>query len=513
MTVLRDYQQRIIDGVRRAYAAGKRAPLAVAPTGAGKTVMFSYVTQAASAKGKTVYLIAHRRELIKQISLSLGRFGAAHAIVAPASACRQITVEHFRQLGRSWVKPPAQTRCFVGSVQTLVRRMNDGTLPPPDLIVIDEAHHLTVDSTWGRVVANFPDALLMPVTATPCRLDGKGLGKDAGGFADDMIIGPTVGELIRRGFLSDYRVFSPAQAIDVSKVKTRAGDYAKDQLAGLLDTPTITGDAVAHYRKLASGKRAVAFCVSVAHAEHVAEQFNAAGIPATSVDGGLDDGERERRLKAIETGEVLVLTSADLIGEGLDIPAIEVAILLRPTQSLSLYIQQVGRALRPVYAPGYKLDTDGQRRAAMAAGPKPYAIILDHVGNTARHGFPDDDRDWSLDGVKKKASKGEAEVAVRKCPECFADHRPAPACPYCGHRYGEIPDDGTGGGPKEVDGELVEITPEERQAMQAAKRREIGRARTEDELRAVAEKFGYSKGWVYNMLKARKKKEAARADA
>jgi len=481
MISLRPYQSSAVGGVRQSYAAGKRAPLLVLPTGGGKTTIFSYVTSSAAAKGKCVYLIAHRAELVKQIAMTLARLGTRHSVIAPGPIVRQVQVEQFKAYGRTFVDP--QARVFVASVQTLVKRLED--YPPPDLIVIDEAHHLTMDSTWGRVVSAYPAAKLLPVTATPCRLDGKGLGLGAGGFADDMVMGPTMRELIDAGFLSPYRIFAPPNALDLTGVRTRAGDYAREQLASAMDKPSITGDTVAHYQRLTPGKRAVAFCVSVAHAQHVAAEFQQAGIPAEFLDGTLDALERDRIIKRFEAGETLVLSSCDIVSEGFDLPAIEVAILLRPTQSLSLYIQQVGRALRTF--PG-----------------KTEAIILDHVGAVATHGLPDEEREWSLDGVKPKkrqaANDNEPDVKITTCTRCFTIHRPAPCCPSCGFEY-PVKERKV----EQADGELVELGAEHLEALRRQKRAMQGNAQTVEALMATMK---MSRPRAIKIIQAREAKAA-----
>lgn len=446
----------------------------------GKTTIFAYVTTSAASKSRCVYLIAHRAELVKQIAMTLARFGTRHRIIAPGPIVRQCQVEQFKAFGRTFVDP--QARVFVASVQTLVKRLED--YPPPDLIVIDEAHHLTMDSTWGRVVSAYPDAKLLPVTATPCRLDGKGLGLGAGGFADELVMGPTMRKLIDAGFLSPYRIFAPPNALDLSGVRTRMGDYAKDQLATAIDKPGITGDAVQHYQRLAAGKRAVAFCVSVAHAQHVAAEFAGAGVRAEFLDGTLDALERDRIIKRFEAGQTLVLTSCDIISEGFDLPAIEVAILLRPTQSLSLYIQQVGRALRTF--PG-----------------KREAIILDHVGAVATHGLPDEDREWSLDGVKPKkraANDNDApDVKITTCTKCFTIHLPAPECPTCGHVY-PVRERRL----ETTEGELQELTADAMEALRRQKRAMQGQAQSIEQL--VAQ--GISRPRAVKILQAREAKAA-----
>lgn len=483
MTIkLRPYQTEVTEAIRRQYGLGRRAPLVVLPTGGGKTTIFGYVTSSAATKGKCVFLLCHRAELVKQIAATLARFGCAHQVIAPGPIIRQAKVEQFKAHGRIFIAHDA--RVFVASVQTLVKRLDSDAIPAPDIIVIDEAHHLTMDSTWGKIVTAYPNARLLPVTATPCRLDGKGLGTGAGGFADALVMGPTMRELILEGHLSPYRIFAPPNALDLSGVRTRMGDYAKDQLSDAVDKPAITGDAVEHYQRLASGKRAVVFCVSVAHAQHVANEFMAAGVPAEFLDGKMDALEREKTIKRFESGETLVMSSCDIVSEGFDLPAIEVAILLRPTQSLSLYLQQVGRALRVF--PG-----------------KREALILDHVGAVVTHGLPDEEREWSLDGVKKakRAAKEDAEGVPRvsTCPKCFAVHEPADVCPVCAFVYPPVVRK-----VEQADGELVELTDDQMEAMRRQKRVMQGKAQTVAEL--VAQ--GISASRALKIIAARADKQA-----
>ena len=443
----------------------------------GKTTIFGHITSSAAKKGKVVFLLCHRAELVKQISATLAKFGCNHQIVAPGPIVRQCKVEQFKTHGEVFIKDDAQV--FVASVQTLVRRLDDASLPDADLIVCDEAHHLTVDSTWGRIVSRYPNAKLLPVTATPCRMDSKGLGIGEGGFADEIVMGPTMRELIDAGFLSPYRIFAPPNSLDLSSVKTRAGDYAKDQLAAAMSKSSITGDAVSHYVRLASGKRAVVFCVSIAHAQSVSQEFLNASIKSEFLDGTMDASERDKAIKRFESGETLVLTSCDIVSEGFDLPAIEVAILLRPTQSLSLYIQQVGRALRTF---------DG----------KSHAIILDHVGAVMKHGLPDEEREWTLEGVKKKPKLKEEQTSIQTCTQCFAIHEPAPVCPVCGFehpvRERKI---------EQTEGDLVEIGDAELESMRRQKRVMQGKSQTVEELMAQ----GIGRIRAIKILQARQAKQ------
>jgi hypothetical protein len=331
---LRDYQEMSVEAVRDRYRAGKRRTLLVLPTGGGKTVCFSYIASGVAQNNKRVLIIAHRRELLRQISKALTAVGVPHGML----------------MGGSTGIP--RTNVVVASVFTLANRLKH--FPEPDMIIGDEAHHFTPNSSWGKVVNAFPKARVLGVTATPERLDGKGLGV----LFDDMVVGPTVAELTEQGFLSPADVYAPSKP-DMQGIHTRMGDFVKADLEKVMDRPSITGSAVAHYTKLAAGKKAIAFCVSVKHAQMVAEDFRNAGYASYHIDGGMTEGERDKVLKDFEAGKIQVLTSCDLVSEGFDLPAVEVAILLRPTQSLSLYLQQCGRAIRP--APGKDCLSSGTK--------------------------------------------------------------------------------------------------------------------------------------------------------
>jgi superfamily II DNA or RNA helicase len=461
MLSLRPYQNDAVQRIRGSFLEQKKAPLLVVPTGGGKTVIFSYIAASTSARGKRVLILVHRIELLRQTTKKLTEAGVYHGLINPNYT------------------PNLHAPVQVASVQTLVNRLSK--IQPPDLIVIDEAHHATA-GTWKKIIDYFPNARVLGVTATPCRGDGTGLGTDAGGVFDDIVIGPQIQELIDAGYLVKPIIYAPRQRLDLSAVRTVRGDYDNKQVADIVDKPTITGDAVAHYRRLCSGTPAVVFCVSVNHAQHVAEEFRLAGYSAYSVDGSMDDDVRTRILNGLGNGTVHVVTSCDLISEGTDIPAIGCAILIRPTQSLGLYIQQVGRALR---------TSDG----------KSNAIILDHVGNVLTHGLPEQPREWSLEGEKRrKKKKGDEEPAIRvdQCPSCYSIHEPAPACPTCGH-VKPIKDDI----PKQVEGELVQLTAEQVKRQKVV---EVAKAKTMEELEKIEKERGYKRGWAKHMFSAREKK-------
>ena len=464
MFTLRPYQEALIAGARANFQQRIRSQLLVLPTGGGKTVCFSFMASQAVSKGLRVWVLAHRQELLFQISSTLGSFNVPHAFICAGLG------------GDS--RQPVQ----VASVATLAKRLH--RYQPPDLIIIDEAHHAIRKSLYGQIIDACPRAKIIGVTATPIRLSGEGLGE----IFDTMVQGPQTSDLIEHGALSPYRLFAPS-TIDVSGVRVSRGDFVRSELEAMVDKPQITGDAVTHYRRLASGKRAVAFCVSIDHARHVADQFTSAGIPARSLDGTMDRLTRGAVIDEFKAGRVLVLTSCDLISEGFDLPAIEAAILLRPTQSLALYLQQVGRALRTF--PG-----------------KTEAIILDHAGNRARHGFPDDPREWSLDGQRKrKAGTGESVTPVKDCPQCFA--KVATMATHCRCGYQFPPPEGRS--VEQVDGELQEISRDmAKHFEQIERKREQGRAKTEAELINIGRMRGMKRPemWARYVMRARAAKQA-----
>lgn len=365
--------------------------------------------------------------------------------------------------------------------------------------------HLSAAKSYQKIFDAFPNARLLGVTGSPIRLDGKGLGTHAGGSYDLLIEGPNIKQLIDEGFLVRPAVFASKVQIDLSAVKKTAGDYDSEALSNVMDKPVITGSAIEHYKKICPGVPAVAWCVSVAHAIHVAEQFNAAGIPALALSGANDSAERDKALADLTSGKIKVITFAMLLVEGVDCPAIGAVILLRPTMSLASYLQTIGRGLRTIYGDGMDLETIEGRKAAIAAGPKgDRCFVLDHAGLCFRHGLPDEVREWSLDGAVKKATgkkKAEPEVKVLQCKKCWLCHDPAPVCPACGYVYEvkvrEL---------NEVEGELTEITKEMSALIRSQRMSEQSSARTLEELEALGAKRGYKASWARNVFQARSRK-------
>ena len=424
MMKLRPYQQTGVESIRQRYIEKDSAPLFVLPTGGGKTVIFTHIAGVASKGGKRVWILVHRVELLRQ---------TANALRVAGIHCGMI---------HSMYTPDILAPVQIASVQTLVRRFKN--MDAPDLIIIDEAHHATAGS-WRTIIENFPKARTLGVTATPIRGDGYGLGVEFGGVFDSIVIGPQKRELIEMGFLAPSIVYGPpVNRLDLSDVEIIDGDFDQKAIEKKVDKPVIIGDAVEHYMEICPGVPAVAFCASVAHAEHVAHEFRAAGFSAYSVDGSMDDDTRSRILAGLGNGTIDVVTSCDIISEGTDIPAIVCGILLRPTMSLALYIQQVGRPAR---------ISEGKKEC----------FILDHVGNVARHGHPDIDRVWTLEGRKyepgKKSGSSTRTVErvgkVQQCKNCGAIHEAMLECPHCGTLKGAKERQ-----PKQRPGKLEIINPE-----------------------------------------------------
>lgn len=453
---LRAYQKRAIDDLRSAFCAGHRAPLLVGPTGMGKTVIITAIANGAAARGRNVLILVHRRELIRQTSQKLQWIGLEHGTIAAGAPITDAPIQ-------------------IASVQTLARRLSRMTWQP-HLIVIDEAHHANAGS-WAKILDYWPDAYRLGVTATPCRLDGRGL-IDA---FDHLVLGPTVADLIDAGFLSPARIYAPPVIADISSLRRRAGDYANDQAAAAMDRPTVTGNAIEHYQRLADRQQAIAFCCNVKHAVSVCDAFKTAGISAALLLGNTTD--RDDVVADFAAGALRILVTVDVVSEGFDIPAASCAILLRPTQSLGLYLQQVGRVLRP--APG-----------------KDAALILDHVGNVTRHGFPEDHREWSLADGAVQRNQGPAAPSVRTCLECYAAFKPAPICPVCGAQCAPIKSRKI----QQLSGELRELKREEVR-QRGEERRKQGQARTLQQLIHLGQARGMKNpvGWAKHVYFARQR--------
>ena len=452
---LRSYQIKAIESLRYSFnTKGKKSPLLVMPTGAGKTVVFAAISKAISQNEKNVLILVHRRELIDQASKKLKNIGVNHGVIAAKYESSQNNIQ-------------------IASVQTLVRRLVTNSFKP-HYIIIDEAHHSAAGS-WRKIIEHFKDAYKIGCTATPIRLDGRGLAD----YFDDLIKGPGVAKLIKDKYLAPFKVFAPPLKINLDKVKTLGGDYQKKELEKQIDSADIIGDAVQQYKKHADGLPAIAFCISIKHATDVCNKFKDAGYQAAIVHGEMKVDDRDKAIKGLGNGKIQILTSVDVISEGTDVPDVSAAILLRPTKSEGLYLQQVGRVLRPK--------------------PGKTAIILDHVNSTRTHGFVDDQREWSLHSQKKKKKKGEVAPHVETCKKCFATYKPTPVCPVCGYQA-----ENRERFIKQEEGELEELKRKETEKQQ--QKLLIATAKTLEELEMVAKILGYKKGWAYRVYESRKNK-------
>ena len=416
---LRDYQEKVYNDIKRAFINGSKGVCAVLPCRSGKSYVFAKISQDACKKGSHVLILAHRNSLINQHK------------------------ELFEDLELN------NNNVRIESVFTEVNHLGENG--PVDLIIIDEAH-LSGASSYQKV-CQYYDCLRILFTATPARLDGKPLN-----LAETMVTGITAKELIQRGNISDYSYYAPDLNIDFSNIKKTAGDYNNQQLGQTMGTKKIYGDVLKYYNMLAKDKQAVAYCVNVQHSQEVCEMFNKEGISARHMDSHTPEKERESILSDFKEGRFKILCNCNLISEGITLPSAEAGLLLRPTLSLTLYIQQAMRCLTP----------NGDKKA----------IIIDYVNNVQRHGMPTQERNWSLDSkVKEYCNENEdGTLKIRICPECFSTFETAPVCPFCGAEY--------------------QITPIEIQNIKEVQLKKVEEAREEKRLKAMSARAEKVKGYT-----------------
>lgn len=381
---LRPDQLQVLDATRQELRAGHRRVLMQAPTGFGKTVVASAMFGGAAQRGLRSVFIVHRRELVAQADRAFTENDVPHGIIA------------------SGIMPDLDQLVQIATIGALARRRDE--LRDVRFVAWDECHHLPAPG-WSALQDALSGAFHVGLSATPRRLDGQGL-RD---HFDTIVKGPPQRWLQKRGRLATCRHYSP-RSIDLTGVRIRLGDYHRGDLTAAVDRSLVDDDIVANYRRFAHGKRMLVFATGIEHSIRAVTVLNTAGIPAEHVDGKTPTVERDAAIGRFERGETMVLSNVDLFGEGFDLPALEAVMMLRATMSISLYLQMIGRALRP------------------AVG-KNHAIVIDLVGNGARHGLVDDDRDWSLDAP---ATEPDPPRGLSVCAACALLDRHRTFCSACG---------------------------------------------------------------------------------
>lgn len=401
---LRDYQQDSISALRDAFRRGKRAPLLVQPCGTGKTYVATEIIKNATEKGQWVIFLAPRRELIYQTSDNLiDHHQHEHGIIM-AGVRREYSTVQICSFDTLWARAKA------------TKDGEELKLPRADVVLVDESH-LSIAPTRKKIIDHYRrrGAVVIGMTATPARGDGRGLGE----IYDELIVTRDARWYIEHGHLVPARYFAPDKP-DLEKIGIRAGDYVIEELGDAMDQPKLVGNVVKQWHRLAAGKSTVVFCVNRAHSRHLAKAFAETGVSAEHLDGETPTAQREAILARVASGETTVLCNVFVATYGLDIPSLEVAVLARPTKNIALYIQTIGRVMRP--SPG-----------------KVEALVIDHAGAVAENGLFDDPIEWSLDPKSKVKERREAALKEREepkditCSECQYVFRAAMKCPRCGH--------------------------------------------------------------------------------
>lgn len=430
MFTLRDYQNDIIEQVRKAILSGYRKILVVVPTGGGKTVIAAQIVKLAAEKFRRTQFLAHRRELIYQCADKLEKFGVDHGIIMAGEY------------------PYGAADCQVSSIQTLAARcITSQKMPFPnsDVVIVDEAHR-SLAPTYLTLINHYGEKVVIGLTATPIRGDGKGLGH----VYDYMVCGPSIGWMIRHGYLVEPKTFAPTIP-DLTGIKVRGGDYDPAELEAALNQRSLVGDVVTNWLRLASDRPTIVFAAGVKHSIHLRDEYLKAGIKAAHIDGDTDINERKQIISDLNHGKVQVVCNYAVLTEGFDEPALSACVLARATKHLGLYLQMAGRTLRPF-------------------ADKEDSMVIDHSGNVYEHGFVQDDRTWVLEegrALLKSTSERQKEFEEKEpitCVKCATVYTGQRICPHCGYmpekkgRYVES-----------RSGDLMEVRYEQRRTAQARK--------------------------------------------
>lgn len=437
MVELRQYQNDLIQTIRKNI---KHNTICIqSPCGSGKSIIQGMIAYSATMKKNRVLFLVHRKELCRQIEQTF--------------ALCEVDFHY----------------CNIAMVQTVTRNLDKE--PPPDIIMTDENHHCLAES-YLRIYEAFPNSIKLGFTATPIRLGGKGLGA----IYNILIKGPEIDWLIQNNFLAPFKLFSK-KIIDTSNLHIQNGDYKQSEVNEIMEKKIIYGETIKNYTELADGKKTIVYCSSIKASIDTVEEFNANGYSAYHLDGKTNKTIREQVVQDFRDSKIQILSNVDLFGEGFDIPDCECVILLRPTKSLSLYIQQSMRSMR------YKENKE--------------AVIIDHVGNCFEHGLPNYEHPWSLEDWPKR-KKGEKEEKIKQCPKCFAVVEPSEnICPNCGFEFEQKV--------KEI--ETKDIILEEITQMNILAKKPYSyyeRIRKLSELILFQEAKKYKPGWLLHKIEERK---------
>lgn len=442
--ILRPYQSKALDEIRRHYSRGVKKVLLWLPTGAGKTLCFCRILKSAYEKGSRAIMVVSGSALVDQASKRLDREGVPHGVMQ---------ANHWRNRPDELIQ--------ICSIHTLYRRK---IVPDAALIVIDEAH-LAASPSFKWLIEHYPDAYFLPVTATPYVKNGMRH------IADEIVHPITMKELIESGYLVPPKYFAPSR-VDLSGVKIdkKTNDYVQAQLAEAVSSANILGDIIGAYKKMAKGRPAICFAVSIEHSLSLKDNFIASGIRAEHIEANTPMDERQRHIDRLEKGELDIICNVGCLTTGVDIPSVSCIILARPTKSYNLYIQMLGRGTRTHQG-------------------KDNFIVLDHVNNILEHGFIEIENDVDLDGAKPREKK----ESIIICAQCFhAFPRLEYDCPACG--YDNAPEE-------------REIAKKKLEENKAYEMREMVASETQkiinfvDEYIEIANQNKYKPGWVFYKVK------------